>query len=77
MDSHVGMIGMIHPLTRWIIVRAWLGMRVFPLALVWRFVVLSQALMFSATMRLEDSAVGKARREEFVDSILTVSRRRA
>lgn len=29
--------------------------------------------MFSATMRLEDSAVDKVRREEFVDSILTVS----
>lgn len=29
--------------------------------------------MFSATMRLEDSAVDKARREQFVDSILDVS----
>lgn len=29
--------------------------------------------MFSATMRLDDSVVAKTRREEFVDSILTVS----
>lgn len=29
--------------------------------------------MFSATMRLDDSVVGKARREEFVESILEVS----
>ena len=29
--------------------------------------------MFSATMRLEGSAVGKNRREEFVDNVLTVS----
>lgn len=37
------------------------------------FFLLLQALLFSATMRLEDSAVDKVRREEFVDSILTVS----
>lgn len=32
-----------------------------------------QALMFSATMRLDDSVVDKNRREQFVDSILSVS----
>lgn len=31
-----------------------------------------QALMFSATMRLEDSLVSEARREQFVDKILAV-----
>ncbi|CAN0086618.1 unnamed protein product, partial [Hapterophycus canaliculatus] len=35
-------------------------------------VTVKEALMFSATMRLEDSFVDKARREEFVDSILSV-----
>eukprot|EP00752_Nemacystus_decipiens_P004290 g3919.t1 len=35
-------------------------------------VTVREALLFSATMRLEDSAVGKARREQFVDSILTM-----
>lgn len=32
-----------------------------------------QALMFSATMRLEDSLVDETRREQFVDRILAVS----
>ena len=29
--------------------------------------------MFSATMRLDEEVVGKERREQFVDSILSVS----
>lgn len=35
-----------------------------------------QALMFSATMRLDEEVVNKERREAFVDNILVVSSRR-
>ncbi|CAM9674100.1 unnamed protein product, partial [Scytosiphon promiscuus] len=35
-------------------------------------VTVKEALMFSATMRLEDSVIDKDRREEFVDSILSM-----
>ncbi|CAN0542369.1 unnamed protein product, partial [Ectocarpus sp. 12 AP-2014] len=35
-------------------------------------VTVKEALMFSATMRLDDSSVDKNRREEFVDSILSM-----
>lgn len=41
-----------------------------------RAAVSLQALMFSATMRLEEEVVNKERREGFVDSILSVSSRR-
>lgn len=37
------------------------------------YVLRKQALMFSADMRLDDEDVPKRRREEFVESILTVS----